>query len=896
MSIPNIQGSFFRGYTHPQCVFRFLEITEAAGARQWLREVLPLVTTEEPWETKPATTLNLMLSYRGLAALGLPQEVLQSLPEEFRTGMAGRAALLGDTGRDAPEHWTDGFGTDRIHLGVAVYALDETALQERLEHLAAVAARTGGLAQVSEQRANRLVREGPDGLKHYPEHFGYSDGLGQPGFSGVPVKLAAGAGSPESDGTWRDLALGEFLLGYENEAGEIASSGLPADLVTDATYVVYRKLQQDVPAFRRFLRQQGEGYPGGELKLAAKIVGRWPDGTPLALSPDAPNPDLAWDDQRNNNFRYAEDPNGFRCPVGAHIRRANPRDALPFGASMVNSHRLIRRGIPYGPALPEGELGDDGADRGFLFICYQANIARQFEFVQSLWLNDGNKFGIGDDLDPLVGQGAGSGKMTITGAPPYFVAPLPSFLTVRGGEYFLRPGVKGLEYLASGTYAGAATVPPPEPAVQKQHLAHTIEQQVGDVFKKLGHDLSQGIQEFGLQHPHLSQAQFGPLRSVQPIFHLGGIAVVTLAEDVRAVLNNGERFEVAYQPVMEALAGPGTLGMGPTAEYEHDAAALREVVRQDDLPRIARRVDELVQQLLPPLRARGRMDLVPSFCNVIPIRVLADYFGTPGLSENLQLAWSHKLFEEIFGNFADNVSEITPEGRAVAAQWCDYLDGLIFQRRKAIQAGESTPDDLLDRLIRQQGGPGPSLTDQRIRANLIYMTVGFIPQVSKVTILALDELLRRPQELAGAQQAAQAGDLERVAAYVWEALRFNAETPGLFRRCAVDTVLAPGTRRETRLKAGTLVLAATQSAAFDRSAVPDPDAFRIDRPWSTYLYFGSGQHSCLGEYVSRTQVPRIAAALLRLPRLRRAPGPAGQLSWNGIWPSGLTIEFDPEAP
>jgi Dyp-type peroxidase family len=898
MDPANIQGNFLRGYTHPCCTIRFLEVTDAARAREWLRRVLPFVTSEAPWDTKPDTTLNLMFTFGGLRALDAPDAVLQAFPPEFQQGMAGRAELLDDTAENAPANWTDGLGTGRIHIAVSVYALDEAALAGRLAQLAQFAAETGGLTVVSEQVANRLVRDGPDGKKHYPEHFGYSDGLGQPAFAGLPTEPGPGGGSPEARGAWRDLALGEFLLGYENEGKEFPSSGLPEPLWRDSTYVVYRKLYQDVAGFRRYLRDEGAGYPGGPLKVAAKIVGRWPDGTPLALRPDAPDPQLAWDAGRNNDFRYADDAAGMKCPIGAHIRRANPRDALPFGASMVNSHRLIRRGIPYGPALPEGALEDDGADRGFLFIAYQTNIARQFEFVQALWMNDGNKFGLGDDRDPLVGQGAGSGKMTISGKPPYFLAPLPSFLRVRGGEYFLRPGLKGLEYLAAGSGfaaapTGADVLPAPAPA---EGFVLKLGEEAAGWLKGIGAQISHGLQAFGLQHPHLSAAQFSLLRQHRPIFVAGHLAIVTRADDVREVLNDGVRFPVAYGPVMEELAGPGTLGMGPTAEYERDTAALRAVVRAEDLPRIARVAEETVSALLAPLQVGGRLDLVRDVCNPVPIRVLADYFGTPGVTEALQLEWSHKLFEEIFGNIWDNVADITPAGRAAAAQWCAYVDGLIAQRRRAIAEGANTPDDLLDRLLRQQFGPGPSLTDERIRANLIYMTVGFIPQVSKVTILALDELLGRPAELAGAQAAARAGDLDLVAAYVWEALRFNAETPGLFRKCADDTTVARGTERETHIPGGALVLAATQSAAFDEAVVPNPDDFRTDRPWSTYLYFGSGQHSCLGEHVSRAQVPRIAMALLRLSGLRRAPGAAGKLSWDGIWPARLEVEFDTGAP
>jgi hypothetical protein len=163
------------------------------------------------------------------------------------------------------------------------------------------------------------------------------------------------------------------------------------------------------------------------------------------------------DNQRNNAFSYAADGDGLRCPVGAHVRRANPRDSLPFEGKLVNRHRLIRRGIPYGEQLPDG-AGDDGQDRGVIFMCLQASIARQFEFVQGQWLNRGNAFTLGEDQDVLVGPQAGPGphKMTIPGNPPFFLGPLQRAVTVKGGEYFFVPGVNGLEFLAAAAASGAA--------------------------------------------------------------------------------------------------------------------------------------------------------------------------------------------------------------------------------------------------------------------------------------------------------------------------------------------------------------------------------------------------------------------------------------------------------
>lgn len=231
----------------------------------------------------------------------------------------------------------------------------------------------------------------------------------------------------------------------------------PAELSTNGSYLVYRKLHQDTAAFRAQLAEAAAHYPGGEELLAAKIVGRWRDGTPIALSPERPDASIVKDPRRNNAFSYGKDADGMDCPVGAHVRRANPRDSLPFAGKLVNRHRLIRRGIPYGEPLAPG-AEDDGRDRGVLFMCLQASIARQFEFVQSQWFNGGNSFALGSDQDVLLGpqDGVHLNKMTVPGSPPTFVGPLSRVVSVKGGEYFFVPGINGLQYLAAAAGGGVA--------------------------------------------------------------------------------------------------------------------------------------------------------------------------------------------------------------------------------------------------------------------------------------------------------------------------------------------------------------------------------------------------------------------------------------------------------
>jgi Dyp-type peroxidase family len=231
------------------------------------------------------------------------------------------------------------------------------------------------------------------------------------------------------------------------EVSRLPPAPQPAALARNGRYLVYRKLHQNVALFRRFLAERSRAYPGGEEKLAAALMGRWRDGTPIERSPDGPDPSLSADLHRINDFGFSQDHQGFRCPVGAHIRRANPRDALGFRHKMVHRHRLIRRGMPYGNPLPPGS-DDDGSDRGLIFVSVGASIMRQFEFVQSQWMNDGNIFNLGADKDAFVGDNDGTGKMTVQGRPPWFVAAVPRLVTTKGGDYFFLPGISALHHIS----------------------------------------------------------------------------------------------------------------------------------------------------------------------------------------------------------------------------------------------------------------------------------------------------------------------------------------------------------------------------------------------------------------------------------------------------------------
>jgi Dyp-type peroxidase family len=453
IDLRDLQGDILRAYgnDYDHTSYAFVKITcPPEQARAWFSGLLDHVTTAEPWKgEKPLTTLNVAVTATGLAALGVSQKVVESFSKEFRENMCKRAERLGDTGVSAPDKWEKGLGTGDAHVLLTINAQEAADHKRALGKMREAMDAAGGLEIIYQQDTSLL--------KGAREHFGYADGFAQPAVEGASDAKAPGGGVPEKDGRWRALAAGEFVLGYPDEDSRDDPKrrlpNAPADpLGKSGTYMVWRKLYQDVALWRRVLADAAKLYKGGDAdKLAAKVVGRWPDGTPLVTHPDKPDPNFDPAARGANDFRYSSDLDGRRCPIGAHIRRSNPRDALGFEGALTFRHRMIRRGMPYGDPLPEDSKSDDGADRGLVFVSFQASISRQFEAVQMQWLNDGNIFGLGHDKDFLLGDPDGKGKMTIHGDPPFFLAPQDPFVKTMGGEYLFVPGISALAALADGT-------------------------------------------------------------------------------------------------------------------------------------------------------------------------------------------------------------------------------------------------------------------------------------------------------------------------------------------------------------------------------------------------------------------------------------------------------------
>jgi Dyp-type peroxidase family len=428
------------GVLHPRplpyvATYVLLRIDDRRAGCEMLRRLIPdIASAADPTSPDRDAWLSVAFTYQGLKAFGVPQASLDSFTPEFQQGMAARAALLGDVGESSPALWEKPLGTPDVHVLLTAISPDTSRRDDLLERARRASQHLPGVEPIYRQDAYLL----PTGR----EAFGFKDGISNP--------AVQGSGIPGTNPQERPLKAGEFVLGYLDETGGLPPMPQPDVLGRNGTYLAFRKLHQRVAAFRQYLRAQSSSVEEEEL-LAAKMVGRWRSGAPLVLSPERDDPALGADPSRNNNFLYYDDdPSGLQCPVGSHIRRANPRDAFKDELIGVNRlHRMIRRGTSYGPPLPTGVRQDDGVERGTVFIFVGAHLKRQFEFVQMQWVNGGVFLGAPEERDPLVGSNDGSGAFTIPRTPVRRrLHGLPRFTVTRGGEFCFVPSLSALRWLS----------------------------------------------------------------------------------------------------------------------------------------------------------------------------------------------------------------------------------------------------------------------------------------------------------------------------------------------------------------------------------------------------------------------------------------------------------------
>ena len=465
--------------------FMLLDVKDVELARVWLQFVP--VTTAEALDPQPDRALQIAFTAGGLRAMGLSDAVMEGFSYEFIAGMTeeNRARRLGDIGSNDPQHWEWGGEQDKVpHLLVMFYA-GEGLLADWQSTV------TGP----DFEKAFQVRATLPTFSLGAFEPFGFTDGLSQPWLDWNDEQTT---NLHERDRYSNLLKVGEVVLGYTNEYGlytdrplldpgeDARAEMLPVaddkpelrDLGRNGSYLVLRQLSQDVPGFWKFMDEAAGQDAGERDKLAAAMVGRQRSGTPLITDRGT--------DPSTNDFTYDDDPGGIRCPVGAHIRRANPRTGdyppgvtgllsrlvriLGFGRKRPDEdliastrfHRLLRRGRAYGTLLtPEQAIKANAPveESGLQFICLAANISRQFEFVQSAWMV-GPKFGgVQNETDPLLGnrepllsgESTDTFRMPTTDGPAHCVEGLPRFVTVKGGAYFFLPGIRALRYIAGAS-------------------------------------------------------------------------------------------------------------------------------------------------------------------------------------------------------------------------------------------------------------------------------------------------------------------------------------------------------------------------------------------------------------------------------------------------------------
>lgn len=526
----DIQGYITSAYGHlDHAAYLFLQVKDAAKGKTWLQGVIDSgdMTNAVSWRTdknqpkeRPLRTLNMALTFEGFIAFGVSHKTLCTFPHEFQQGMNDprRSPILGDVGDSAPIHWEVGGRAPKpdepqvepknpqawepVHIFMVFKAANDADIKQFVqEYRAGLAATEGGVIELTDltQWGVRVTAKEP---------FGFTDGAGQPQIEGVKGLM------PDEERIGNVVPTGEFILGYKNAysffpstpivpAEEDPENILPRhenpnqegdfnDLGTNGTYIVYRKLKQDVAGFWDFMKHGSTYFTKNHepdayqmVRLASKFVGRWPSGAPLTLAPEKDNPALGQNFIKADEFLYIErDRDGLKCPIGSHLRRSNPRDVVrPIDTkdekqteksrkrSLLTSsrHRIIRRAMPFGQPLFDHSIldnlenrealqqmlsiADDGQERGVHFFAINANIHRQFEFIQQAWGNNPNFNGLSENKDPIIGDNDHPNQppshMTVPEKDRRYRSPeLPRFVTVIGGLYLFMPSFSALRFLA----------------------------------------------------------------------------------------------------------------------------------------------------------------------------------------------------------------------------------------------------------------------------------------------------------------------------------------------------------------------------------------------------------------------------------------------------------------
>lgn len=380
---------------------------------------------------------------------------------------------------------------------------------------------------------------------------------------------------------------------------------------------------------------------------------------------------------------------------------------------------------------------------------------------------------------------------------------------------------------------------------------------------------------------------FAELRAHAPIYETPEVTLLAKRADVIEALSVPRVFTVdLYKPKM----GDFMLALDETVVNYRDKSVMRAILTWDDLPRVRALVVEVSNALLDGA-ACGNIDLVSQFARIVPLRVVQRYFGIDGPDADL-LEWSYANQMDQFNNLPydgrPDADAIHAAAEAARVKLRELFARLIPARLAAIKDG-TAPDDMLTRILKLNLPESAAFGMDRVVINVGGLLIGAIETTAEAVVNALAELFARPEALAGARAAAVAGDDDTLAGYVWEALRFSPIVAFMFRAAASTYTLARGTAREKVIGTGTVLLPLSLSAMFDPDFVEEPEAFRANRPFHTYLHFGYGHHECLGRHVGAVMIPGMVKQVLRRPAAR----PLGPVDMGGTpfpqsWPLALS--------
>lgn len=507
LELADVQGNILPGFNKDHQAFLFVRLRDVKVAKRWLAALEPWIATSaevleyarlrarikarrgQAASGLTATWLNVAFSYAGLRKLTSAREADAFLDVSFRSGMVV-AGGLGDpddpNDPGHPSHWSIG-GSDATTPDMLIILAADTAhdLEQAIaERRAEIVASAAGVELMIEPLSGHALRGSPANR----EHFGFRDGISQPGVRGR-ASTADGDFITERtlDGSLRESALfgkpgqrlvwpGEFLIGLPRQSDvddlRPAAPSKPSPAWTKhGSYLVFRQLRQDVAGFHRALEAEVArlarlpGFSNLTVdRLGAQLIGRWRSGAPVMRTPKADLAKLADDPLANNDFNFREDtphlplasgrvpdypqahgdPDGEVCPFGSHLRKVNPRDDATEkgGPRDTLTRRILRRGIPYGEPL--SGTRDDGRERGLLFVSYQASIQNQFQFLMSQWVTGKDKPRVGGGTDSILGDQS-LGPCIVRGAQRQNEAvQLARFISPRAGAYFFAPSLRAL--------------------------------------------------------------------------------------------------------------------------------------------------------------------------------------------------------------------------------------------------------------------------------------------------------------------------------------------------------------------------------------------------------------------------------------------------------------------